>query len=52
MPKPKKQSDKLEILADGVFVADDVRKDKGAIAEGVEPAVAAILIKNGHARHV
>ena len=47
---PKKQSDKLEILANGVFIAADVRKDKGDIAEGVDPAAAAILIKNGHAK--
>jgi hypothetical protein len=52
MPKHKKPSDKLEILADGVFVAADVRKDKGAIAEGVDPAVAATLIANGHAKRI
>lgn len=49
---PKKQSDKLAILADGVFVADDVRKDKGDIAEGVDPDIAARLVKNGHAKAV
>jgi hypothetical protein len=52
MTKQAKKSDKLEIIADGVFIADDIRKDKGAIAEGVDPAVAATLIANGHAKRI
>ena len=48
----KKADVKIEILADGVFVADDDRKDKGAIVEGVDPNIAAIIVKNGHGRLV
>ena len=52
MTKQTKKTDKLEILADGVFVADDVRMDKGATAEGIDPAIAAKLIANGHAKSI
>lgn len=41
---------KLEILADGVFVAADVRKDRGDIAEGVDAETAAQIVKNGHGK--
>jgi hypothetical protein len=53
MTKQKKAADKaaIEILRDGVFVAADVRKDKGERAE-VTPEVAQLLIERGFARVV
>lgn len=50
--KKTTKPDKIEILANGVFVAEDVRKDKGDIAEGVDPAVAKLLIERGQAKAV
>lgn len=40
---------KIRILRDGVFVADDVRKDKGETAK-VSPELAKLLIERGHAQ--
>lgn len=48
MKKPVKV--KLEILADGVFIANDVRMNKGDIAEDVDPKVAAQIVENGHGK--
>lgn len=54
MPRNKKPADakpdSLRILRDGVFVAADVRKDMGDIANGVDPEVAKALIENGLAK--
>ena len=54
MPRTKKPADAkpnaLRILRDGVFVAADVRKDMGDIANDVDPEVAASLIENGLAK--
>lgn len=55
MTRQKKTVEKsaaIEILRDGVFVADGVRKDRGEIAEGVAPGVSALLIAQGFARVV
>lgn len=54
MPRPKKEADSsvsVEILRDGVFPFDDVRKDKGERAT-VPPHIAKILIERGHAKPV
>lgn len=41
----------IRVLRDGVFVADDVRKDKGETAT-VSPALAKLLIERGHAKPI
>ena len=48
MPAPKKLIE-LVILRDGVFVAEDVRKDKGETAKA-SPDIAQLLIERGHAK--
>lgn len=50
---PAKTSDLVPIVIqrDGVFIAADVRKDKGDKAH-VEPDLADLLIERGHAKHV
>ena len=49
MPKPVRVH--LTVLRDGVFVAEDVRKDKGERAYA-SPDVAQLLIERGHAKPV
>lgn len=52
MARPKKIiPGSIRILADGVFVAEDVRKDKGDIAT-VDAEIADILVKRGDAERV
>lgn len=54
MARPRKVVEgkvNIRILADGVFVADDVRKDKGDIVT-VVAEIADILIKSGKAGRV
>lgn len=49
MPRAKSDKIKIEILKDGVFIADDVRADKGERHE-VEASLAKAIIANGHAK--
>lgn len=54
MARPRKVVEgkvNIRILADGVFVAEDVRKDWGDTAT-VDAEIADILIKRGDAKHV
>lgn len=39
----------IEIIKDGVFIADDEKRDAGA-KEKVVAAVADVLVKSGHAK--
>lgn len=48
-PSQRLKRIELKILRDGVFVAEDVRRDKGQTAK-VSPDIAKILIGNGHAQ--
>lgn len=45
-----KDSVQIEILRDGVFVADDQPCKKGDV-KTVSAAIAEALVKNGHAKH-
>jgi hypothetical protein len=49
MTKSKQETVKIEILADGVFVAEDEPRNKGDV-ETVPTAIADALVKNGHAK--
>lgn len=49
MTRMKKDTALVEVLRDGVFHAEDMRADKGEKVE-CDPAIAAKLIENGHAR--
>lgn len=53
MAAKKKDADsvQIEILRDGVFVAEDVRCDKGS-KPNVPASIADDIVKNGHARRV
>lgn len=52
MGRPRKDGDvEIEVTRDGVFVAEDDKRAKGARAT-VPAAVAATLIENGHAKPV
>jgi hypothetical protein len=41
----------IRILRDGVFMAEDVRKNKGDVALA-DPDIAAILVEYNHAQYV
>jgi hypothetical protein len=49
MPRKKTDTETLLILRDGVFVADDERRDEGDQCE-VAPELAKKIIENGHGR--
>ena len=49
MAKAKADAVQIEILADGVFVAEDERRDKGDV-ETVATDIADSLVKSGHAK--
>lgn len=51
MTKAKTDLVKIEILKDGVFPMEDVRKDKGDTAE-VSSEVAKALEESGHVKRV
>lgn len=51
MAQPKKTTQTVKLLRDGVFYADNQTADKGAEVE-CTAEVAATLIENGHARAV
>jgi hypothetical protein len=54
MARPKKTVDgetTIEILSDGVFIAEDDRRDKGDKAT-VPADIAEILIERGHGKSV
>lgn len=50
MPR-KAETVEITVLRDGVFIADDVRKDKGERGHA-SPDVAKLLIERGHAKPV
>jgi hypothetical protein len=45
----KKETVQIEILRDGVFVADNERQDVGAVVS-VPAEIADALVKSGHAK--
>ena len=51
MARKKTDTDTLLILRDGVFIADDERRDEGDQCS-VDAKVAKVLIERGHAKRI